>query len=82
MTFSDILDAAMYSGEKLIITTKERGQIIGIPHSVDDFQTDDMRFGYFIDIDEHTQDTVYVDEIASITVGELIIVNRTERFTA
>ena len=73
MTFADILDSAMYNSEKLIITTKERGQIIGVPHSIDDFQTDDERFGYFIDIDEYTQDTAYIDEIVSIMIGELAI---------
>ena len=73
MTFVDILDIAMYSGKKLIITTKERGQIVGVPHSIDDFQTDEERFGYFIDIDEHFQKTAYIDEIVSITAGDLII---------
>jgi len=73
MTFVDILDVAMHSGEKLIIATKNRGQIIGVPHSIDDFQTDEERLGYFIDIDEATQDTVYIDEIVSIATHELII---------
>jgi len=73
MTFVDILDAAMYGGQKLIISTKERGQIIGVPHSIDDFETDENRFGYVIRTGEHEVDTAYIDEIVSIIAGELII---------
>jgi hypothetical protein len=65
MTFEIILDDATYSGRKLEITTKTRGKIIGIPHSVD-FETEDDRLGYNIDVDEYTQDTVYLDEITEI----------------
>jgi len=63
---ADILDAAIYSGDELIITTKERGQIIGVPHSVDEFDTDPDRLGYFIMIEPHLGDTVYLDEIVEI----------------
>ena len=42
MPFVDTLDMAMYCDEKLIITTKERGQIIGKPHSIDDFESDEI----------------------------------------
>ena len=66
MNFVDILDDAMHNGTELTITTKERGKTIGTPHSVDYFETDEARLGYFIKIDEHLLDTVYIDEIAEI----------------
>jgi len=69
---ADILDSALYSGDELIITTRERGQIIGIPHSVDEFDADPDRLGYFIMIDPHLGDTVFLDEIIEI--------NKTNRF--
>ena len=71
MLFADILDDAMYSGSKLKITTKERGQIAGIPHSVDEFEADEERLGYRIEIDEHTLMTVFLDEIIEVnTISE------------
>jgi len=63
---ADILDDAMYKEIKLAITTKERGFIIGIPHNVDEFDTDPDRLGYFIMIDLHFGDTVFLDEITAI----------------
>ena len=71
MTFELILDDATYSGAKLEITTKLRGKIIGIPHSVD-FETENDRLGYNIDIDEYTQDTVYIDEIVEIVTSPIL----------
>ena len=67
MNFVDILDDAMYSGRDLVITTKARGKIIGIPHSVDEFETDEERFGYVIKVSEYMVDTVFIDEITEIT---------------
>jgi hypothetical protein len=69
MTFVDILDIAMYAGTRLIITTKERGQVIGIPYRTDEFETDEERFGYVIDISPHWMDTVFIDEIIEITTS-------------
>ena len=69
MTFGDILDVAMYAGTKLIITTKERGQIVGIPHRTDEFESDENRFGYVIDISPHWMDTVFIDEITEIVTS-------------
>jgi len=63
-----ILDDAAISEEKVTVVTKERGKIIGMPHSTDYFETDDERLGYFIEIGENLLDTVYLDEIAEITV--------------
>ena len=72
MDFVAILDDAMYKGQELIITTKGRGQIIGVPHMVDYFDTDDERFGYVITLREpvgiFTVDTVFIDEIAHIEI--------------
>jgi len=67
--FVNMLDDAMYAGTKLIITTKERGKIIGVPHSVDHFDTDDDRWGYVIEIGEHLVDTAYIDEITEIVTS-------------
>jgi hypothetical protein len=72
MSFVDILDDAMYAGTKLIITTKERGQIIGVPHRTDEFETDEERFGYVIDISPHWMMTVFIDEITEITTSPVL----------
>ena len=75
MNFVDILDDAMYNGAELAITTKERGEVIGIPHSIDDFETDEDRFGYVIKISGHNNeyavDTVYIDEIIEIITSPI-----------
>ena len=73
MTFIDILNGAKPYKENVIITTYERGQIIGVPYR----QADGEQLGYIIKIDEHTQETVYNDEIESMIVGELLIQRRT-----
>ena len=65
--FADILDDAMYSGKSLTVKTKS-GKITGIPHSVDEYETNDNRMGYFIKTDEHTLTPVYLDEIEYITL--------------
>jgi hypothetical protein len=67
MSFMDILDSAMSNAKKLIITTKTRGEIEGIPSYIDDFVSDPSRFGYVVEIDKHTIDTVFIDEILAIT---------------
>ena len=86
-TFVNILDDAMYNGIKLAILTKERGTITGIPHSIDDFESDEDRFGYYVRVGEHELITAYLDEIESIVIGDLIINcrltgNRVEQHTA
>ena len=72
MSFVDILDDAMYRETELLITTKERGQIIGVPSSVDYYDTDDERFGYFIRIGEHLLDNVFIDEITEIITADTL----------
>jgi len=67
MTFAEILDDAMYSDTKLKVKTKMRGEIIGTPYCVDEFESDPDRLGYYIDISKHEMDTVYLDEIVEIT---------------
>ena len=69
--FVNILDDAMHSGTKLSVKTKERGQITGIPHSVDYFDTDDNRWGYVIEVSEHLVDTAYIDEIVEIVTSPI-----------
>ena len=71
MNFVDILDDAMYAGTKLIITTKKRGQIIGVPHNADEFEADEERFGYVINIAPYEMITVFIDEIAEITTSPI-----------
>ncbi len=44
MTFVDILDDAMYAGRMLRIATKSRGDLVGIPDAVDQYDTDPDRF--------------------------------------
>jgi hypothetical protein len=62
-----MLDEAMYKRNKLVIKTKKRGVIIGIPHNVDEFDADPDRLGYFVMIAPHLGDTVFLDEIVGIT---------------
>ena len=82
MNFVDILDDAMYSGTELTITTKKRGKMIGIPHSVDEFETDEERFGYVIKINEYMVDTVYIDEIREIITSPILKPEGFIQFTA
>ena len=82
MNFVDMLDDAMYGGTELTITTKKRGKIIGTPHSVDEFETDDERFGYVIKINEYMVDTVYIDEIIEIVTSPVAKPEGFIQFTA
>ena len=66
MEFDDILDEAMYGGVKLIVTTKSRGEIEGVPTYLDDFISDPERLGYCLDVGRHESDTVFLDEIVEI----------------
>ena len=67
MAIMEILENAMYKRQELIITTKSRGEIRGIPNGLDDFITDSERLGYFIGIGKHEEDVVFLDEIADIS---------------
>ena len=67
MIFADILDDAMYKGIELLIMTKSRGEIRGIPDAVDEFDTDPERLGYYLAIGEDMADTIFLDEIISIS---------------
>ena len=82
MNFIDILDDAMHSGTELTITTKGRGKIIGIPHSADEFETDEERFGYVIKISEYIADTIYIDEITEIVTSPVVRPEGFIQFTA
>jgi hypothetical protein len=64
---ADILDDAMYERIELIIVTKSRGEIRGIPSAVDQFDSDPDRLGYYVTIGKHEEDTVFLDEIISIS---------------
>jgi len=67
MTFGEILDDAMYSDTKIKVKTKMRGEIIGTPYRVDEFESDPDRLGYCLIIGQHLADTVFLDEIVEIT---------------
>jgi len=82
MNFVDILDDAMYNGAELTITTKERGKMIGTPHSADEFETNEERFGYVIKINAHMVDTVYIDEIIEIVTSPISKPEGFMQFTA
>jgi hypothetical protein len=66
MEVVDVLDAAMYDGRVLRMETKARGVIIGWPDGVDEFDSDPDRLGYYIDISETEEDTVFLDEVTRI----------------
>jgi len=61
------LEKAEFARQIVTITTKERGQITGVPHSVDELESDPERLGYNIEIKPHYMDTVFFDEIIAIT---------------
>ena len=63
---ANILDDAMYKNIELIITTKVRGEIRGIPYVVDMYDTDPDRLGYSLEMGNGIIDTVFLDEIESI----------------
>jgi hypothetical protein len=67
MIFVDILDDAMYKRIELLISTKFRGEIRGIPENVDEYDSDSDRLGYCIDIGNYEVDTVFLDEIIDIS---------------
>ena len=67
-TFAEILDDAMYHGRELKIQTKSRGELIGTPDAVDEYDSDPDRLGYFLAIGTDKADTVYLDEITAISV--------------
>ena len=67
MTISEILENSMYKRQELIIMTKTRGEIRGVPHALDEFNTDPNRLGYYIEIGEYLDDVVFLDEITGIS---------------
>jgi len=68
MKFVDVLDSAMHDGRELEIKTKSRGLIVGVPDAVDEFNTDEDRLGYYLSIEPHFFDTVFLDEIVDVRV--------------
>ena len=72
MSYSDILDKAMHNRQSVAVQTTKRGLIAGIPHAVDEFETDDNRFGYFIETGDHELDTVFLDEIVDIVIQQAV----------
>ena len=67
MTVADILDDAMYKKKELIITTKSRGEIRGIPYVVDMYDSDPDRLGYSLELGNDMIDTVFLDEVVGIS---------------
>jgi len=68
MSFIDILDDAVYTGEVLCVLTRKRGKIIGRPYCVDEYDTDEERLGYCLQTGKNREDTVFLDEIVDIKV--------------
>jgi hypothetical protein len=68
MSFIDILDDAMHAGTRLVITTKERGKYTGIPHNVDEFEADEERLGYVIDVGDDRFITIFPDEVIEMKI--------------
>ena len=62
-----MLEKAEFARETVTITTHERGQIVGVPHSVDELESDPERLGYNIEVKPHYLDTVFFDEIVSVS---------------
>jgi hypothetical protein len=71
MSFIDMLDDAMHEGTKLIIITKERGKYIGVPHNVDEFEADEERLGYVVDVGGDIFAIIFLDEIVEITTSPI-----------
>jgi len=67
MTVSAILDDAMYKKKELIIMTKSRGEIRGTPYVVDMYDSSPDRLGYSLETGNDMIDTVYLDEVISIS---------------
>jgi len=67
MTIADILDDAMYKRQELIIMTKTRGEIRGVPYVLDMFDSDPNRLGYSLEIGDDMIDTVFLDEVVGIS---------------
>jgi len=74
MSYADILDDAMYSGIKLKVQTKARGEIVGLPICVDEYDSDPDRLGYCLQTGKHEEDTVFLDEIVEIKNSETEVV--------
>ena len=71
MSIYETLNDAICTQRELSIETKERGTISGIPHSLDEFDTDEGRLGCNIWVNEHKVETVYFDEIVSIVSAQV-----------
>ena len=64
--FQVILEQAMFDDKEVHVTTKDRGVITGMYTGFDEYDTDPERLGYYLSIDPHFYDTVFLDEIVSI----------------
>ena len=64
--FQIMLEESAFDGNKVQITTKNRGVITGMFAGLDEFNTDSEKLGFCIDIDEHEYDVIFPDEIVSI----------------
>ena len=68
MSYADVLDDAMYNKRRLRVQTEMRGEVVGVPYCVDEFDSDTERLGYCLQIAANEEDTVFLDEITSINV--------------
>jgi len=67
--FQIILEKASFAGCLVEVITKDRGVITGKFTGVDEFDTDEERLGYYLDLaGSNYEDTVFLDEIVDIKV--------------
>jgi len=67
--FQVTLEKAAFSGRLVEIKTKGRGIIAGKYIGTDEFDTDEERFGFFIDsVSDGLGYSVYIDEIVDVRI--------------
>ena len=66
MTIFSLINDAMYEQKEIVVETKDHKFIIGVPHSLDEFDTDEERLGVSVWIDDTTVKMIFLDEIISV----------------
>jgi len=68
MTSIGKLNDAMCNRQVVKITTKKQGTVTGIPHSMEEYDSERDMAGCAIWIDENTVELVYYEDIISIDI--------------
>ena len=63
-----MLEEAAFAGCLVDVFTKNRGTVRGNFSGVDEYATDDERYGFFIDTIDGLADSVYLDEITDVRI--------------